>query len=69
VLLAYRPEARAVFIYGFAKSERGNIDDDELATLRDIAKTWLEADAKRIERALADGVIVEVPDGNGKDTV
>lgn len=42
VLMAYRQDARSVFLYGFAKSERANIDDDELATARDVAKGWLE---------------------------
>jgi len=31
-------------LFGFAKNERDDIDADELATLRDIAKGWLEAD-------------------------
>jgi len=65
--MAYRPKARAVSIYGFAKSERENVDDNELATLRDIAKAWLEADAVRISRALADGVIQEVHDDDSED--
>jgi len=38
VLLAYRRKTRAVFLFAFAKSERDNIDDNELATLRDIAR-------------------------------
>jgi hypothetical protein len=38
VLVAYRAKSRSVFLFGFAKNERENIDDDELATLRDIAK-------------------------------
>jgi hypothetical protein len=38
VILAYRREARAVFLFAFAKSERDNIDDDELATLRDLGR-------------------------------
>ncbi len=59
VLIAYRAKTRSVFLFGFAKSERENIDDDELATLRDIAKGWLEANAAR-SRALADGLIQEV---------
>jgi hypothetical protein len=33
VLIAYQRSRRAVFLYGFAKSERDNIADDELATL------------------------------------
>lgn len=60
VLMAYRRDAKAVFLYGFAKSERGNIGDDELETARDLAKAWLEADAARIARAVTDGLIQEV---------
>lgn len=60
VLLAYRRKARAVFLFGFAKSERDNIDDDELATLRDIAKGWLEANDKALAGAIANGLILEV---------
>jgi hypothetical protein len=37
MLIAYRAGHRAVFLYGFAKRERENIDPDELATLREIA--------------------------------
>jgi hypothetical protein len=41
MLLAYREGHRAVFLYGFAKSERENIADDELETLREIgAVCW-----------------------------
>ena len=58
VLIAYRPNARGVFLYGFAKSERDNVDDDELETARDIARGWL--DASQLSRALADGLIQEM---------
>jgi len=60
VLIAYRHRALSVFLHGFAKSERDNVSDNELATLRDIAKAWLQADAKALARALAEGVIMEV---------
>ena len=60
VLIAYRAKTRSVFLFGFAKSERENIDDDELATLRDIAKGWLQASAGALARAVADGLIQEV---------
>lgn len=59
-LIAYRPKARAVFVFGFAKSAPDNVDEDELATLRDIAKGWLEAEAQALARALAQGLIQEV---------
>jgi hypothetical protein len=60
VLIAYRPLTLSVFLYGFAKSERDNVDDDELATLRDIAKGWFQADVNTLTRAIADGLIQEV---------
>ena len=63
VLIAYRPSIRSVFLFGFAKSERGNIDDDELATLRDIAKAWLAADASALERAVAEEALQEIDYG------
>jgi hypothetical protein len=44
--------ARAVFLFGFAKNELDNIDDDQLATLRETAALWIVADAQTIDRAL-----------------
>jgi hypothetical protein len=60
VLFAYRAKHRGVFLYGFAKSERENIDPDELVTLKEIAGTWLAADTKRIVQALNEGVLQEL---------
>jgi hypothetical protein len=64
MLLAYRDEHRAVFLYGFAKSERENIWDDELQTLREIGAAWLAADAQRIARAIKENALQEVADGD-----
>lgn len=60
LLLAYRASERAVFLYGFAKNERDNIDGDELLTLRDLGAAWLGAMPATIDRALADGTLQEV---------
>jgi hypothetical protein len=62
MLLAYRDGHRAVFLYGFAKSERENIGDDELQTLREIGAAWLAADAQRITRAIRENALQEVRD-------
>ncbi len=66
MLIAYRAGERAVFLYGFAKSERENIGPDELATLREIGAAWLAADAGEIAQALQDKVLQEV-DGDDSD--
>ena len=63
VLIAYRAKTRSVFLFGFAKSARGNVEDDELATAQEIARLWLEADGKALARALSEGIIEEVDHG------
>ena len=60
MLIAYRVRSRAVFLYAFAKRERENIGPDELLTLREIGTAWLEADARRIAHAIAEGALQEV---------
>ena len=59
-LIAYRSGDIAVFLYGFSKSERDNIDDQELADLREVSASWLAADTKQIDLALAKGLLIEV---------
>ena len=62
MMVAYRTQGRAVFLYAFAKNERDNIDPDELLSLREIAQGWLAADADKIALAVADGASLEVDD-------
>lgn len=54
---------RSIFLFGFAKNERENIEDAELKTLREIADTFLKADDAKIEQALQGGVLIEVHNG------
>jgi hypothetical protein len=60
VIVGVRSKLRAVFLFGFAKNELDNIDDDQLATLRETAALWLAADAQKIERAIKDELLIEV---------
>jgi hypothetical protein len=60
VLIAYRAGRRAVFLYGFAKRERDNIEANELLTLRELASAWLAAGTKQITEALNQGALKEV---------
>jgi hypothetical protein len=43
-LIAFRFKHRAVFVYGFAKSERDNIGPDELEFWRRVATAFLRMD-------------------------
>lgn len=68
MLIAYRAGERAVFLYGFAKSERENIGPDELATLREIGAAWLAANAGEIAQALQENALQEVDDDDSNAT-
>ncbi|SAI34643.1 Uncharacterized protein conserved in bacteria [Bordetella ansorpii] len=57
---AYRQSNRAVFLYGFAKNDRGNITGDELRTLRTLGANWLTASATAIATAMNDGDLQEI---------
>lgn len=59
-IIAYRTKGRAVFLYGFAKSERENIDSKQLATAREFAAKWLAADPSRIAWAIEEDELQEV---------
>ena len=62
-LLAFRAGARAVFLYGFAKSSRATIGDDELVRWRGIGRGLLALDERAIEERIADDDMVEVCGG------
>jgi hypothetical protein len=59
VLLAYRVGSLAVFLYGFSKSDRDNIDDDELELFRERAGQLL-SDLDGIKAMIADDKMREV---------
>jgi hypothetical protein len=58
--IAFRSETRAVFVFGFAKSERDNIDDKQLATLKRAAALWLEASDVKIALEMSAGSLQEI---------
>lgn len=60
MIVAYRAAGRAVFLYAFAKSDRDNIDDDELEALRMIGANWLAASAELVGQAIEDGDLKEI---------
>jgi hypothetical protein len=66
-ILAYRSGERAVFLYGFAKNQRDNIEADELEDWREIGSSLLRAGMEAIERAVADDEVMEVYRGKEDD--
>jgi hypothetical protein len=63
MIVAYRTEQRAFFVYGFAKNERENIEDSELQTLRDIAAELLSHDETALDDAVSMGNLQEIKNG------
>ena len=63
MLIAYRRSERAVFLFGFAKNERANIDDDELKEWRHIGQLYLALDEREIKAAIAAQELMEVYHG------
>lgn len=52
-IILFRAGARAFFVHGFAKNERANIRDDELAAFRMLAAELLGYRDEAIERRSA----------------
>ena len=62
-VVAYKKGKKAVFLYGFAKNERENIDDAELTTFKEMAVAWFKANEQEISRSLSNGLLQEVSYG------
>ena len=61
-IILFRAGDRAVFVYGFAKSERDNISSEELAAFPMLATEILAYGAGEIAGALRAGGLIEVSD-------
>jgi hypothetical protein len=62
-IIAYRRGHRAVFLFGFAKSERGNLGDEELAYWRRIGRAYVGLDDDGLEAAITADELLELSDG------
>ncbi len=60
MLIVFRAGTRAIFVHGFAKSEKDNIGRDELVALRKLAAELLAYDDAMMARVISSGVLVEV---------
>lgn len=59
-LILFRARTRAIFVHGFAKSEKDNIDKDELVALKKLAAELLAYDDKTLAQVVVSRVLVEV---------
>ena len=63
VILASNLGDRWVFMFGFAKNERDNVDDDELRLMKRLTSAFLEMDDRMLKQALTSGDILEIHHG------
>ena len=59
-LVATNRGSRWIFMYGFAKNERGNIDKDELEALKKLSGHLLALPVQAVEMAQQAGELIEV---------
>ena len=59
-LVATNRGNRWFFLYGFEKSDRANITDDELDALKDIAEQLLARACRQLDEAVQDGSLQEI---------
>ena len=52
-LIAFRTSSRSVFLYGFAKNEKENINAEELDDLKKLAARLLSYDDNELQQAVA----------------
>lgn len=63
MLIVFEAGMRAIFVHGFAKSEKDNVEREELVALKKLATELLAYDDKTIARVIAGGALVEVACG------
>jgi len=62
-LLATDLRERWIFLYGFAKSERENVDGKELSSLKQLAQVYLAMGEETVGRLLKAGELTETEHG------
>ncbi|MFT0533611.1 type II toxin-antitoxin system RelE/ParE family toxin [Castellaniella hirudinis] len=65
-IILYRTAERAFFVYGFAKSDRDNIDDDEDASFKKAAEHVLGLSETHLAELIGKGQLTEVHDHGEK---
>ena len=60
VIVFFRSEFRTVFVYGFTKSGRDNIDRGELRAFKNDAKEQLSLTDEQLEKWLKNRTLIEV---------
>ena len=60
VLAAFEPKDLCVFLYSFAKNERDNIDDDELAHWQKVATAYVHMSPEKLGQLIENDELREI---------
>jgi hypothetical protein len=60
VILAFRGKDRSIFLFGFSKNERSNLDEDELTLYKKLAHLYLSIDMELLREMCLKGRLLEV---------
>ena len=60
VLLAYKQDKHVFFLYGFAKNEKDNINDEQKGAFLDLAKYFLTVNEQEIAELVKINELVEI---------
>ena len=66
-LIVYRKGEIAIFVYGFSKSERDNLDKDELKDFKKLAKDLLRISPKEYLKQIELGNFIKLEKNNEED--
>ncbi|MBI5448162.1 MAG: type II toxin-antitoxin system RelE/ParE family toxin [Gammaproteobacteria bacterium] len=61
-IVAFKMKDKAIFLYGFPKNERGNINKKEEGALKGLADVFLNYSENQIADAVKAGDLIEVHD-------
>jgi len=62
-IVVYRKEKRAIFLYGFAKNERGNISNKELYYFQKLGSDLLKLNSSQLRKAIENEVLFDLEEG------
>lgn len=60
VIVLFRSGERTFYMYGFAKSKRGNINEKEARNFKEIAKEYFSMTVKQLEKEVKHGKLIEL---------
>jgi hypothetical protein len=59
-IIIYRHEDKSFFVYGFPKSERDNINQDEVEVFKDLSEQMLNFSDLDLQKLMNSGALEEV---------